>query len=237
MKKIVALLLTISMLFTFIACADKSEDTNAAKNSSTNTDSSANASSGDEKIVNGDGEEFTYNPEDRGEIISVGQGIGGTKINLAGDEYSFPMKISELFDNGWGLHPGYEYKTEFQAMSKTTLISYYLVHENGSRIHLLRLMNDSAESKNIKDCTILSLSVDKEDLKADSNFIVPGGINFKSKAADTIAVFGNPNKTTEFMKSYNSGRMLVYDTHIVSSIAYKFNFEEDSLYSMTISVG
>ncbi len=235
MKKTVALLLTFLMLFTFIACADKSEDANAAENSSANADSSANTSSEYEKIVNGDGEEFTYNPEDRGEIISNGEGIGGSKINLAGDEYSFPMKISELFDNGWGLHQGYEYQTEFQAMSKISLVSFYLVHENGSKIHLLRIMNDSAESKNIKDCTLLSFSVDKEDLKADSNCIVPGGINFKSKAADTISVFGNPNKTTEFIQSYNSGRMLVYNTHIVSGIAYKFNFEEDSLYSMTIS--
>ena len=239
MKKILALVMTISMLFLLAACGEKESGTNTdagninqTQSSETKGSESTGEDSASDKIVNDDGEAFTADVSKIGKIKEGAEPLESTKFELAEKTYSFPIKMSELFDNGWNLSKGYVYETEFDANTKTGLVSYYLVHESGMSIHLDQMMNDSAEKKDIKECTLTGFSIQTYDIVTESDFVLPGGIVPLSTAANVIEVFGNPNTSTTFTGySYNLEEQLTYAKHASSNIGYSFTFNEDGTIS------
>lgn len=244
MKRVFALLLAITMLFLLVACGEKENDTQVDSNSTTNQtqssdDKETTGTEGDantNKIVNDDGDEFIADVSASGKVKEGAESLSSNKFELAGTTYTFPIKMSELFANGWDLSKGYEYKTEFDANTKTDLISYYLVHESGMKIHLDQMTNDSSEKKDIKECTLTGFSVQTYDLVAETDYALPGGIVPLSTAANVIEVLGNPNTTTEFTGySYNLEKQLTYSKHTSSNISYSFTFNEDgTIYAVHI---
>ena len=244
MKRILAMLLAITMLFLLVACGEKENNENADGNATTNQTQSAenkdtettDGESSAGKIVNDDGEEFTADVSAPGKLKEGAESLNSNKFELAGTTYTFPIKMSELFDNGWDLSKGYEYQTEFDANTKTNLVSYYLIHESGMRIHLDQMTNDSAEKKDIKECLLTGFSIQTYDLKTESDYTLPGGIVPMSNAANVIEAFGNPNTTTEFTGySYNLEEQLTYAKHASSNISYSFSFNEDgTIYAVHI---
>ncbi|MBR3974780.1 MAG: hypothetical protein IKJ88_02855 [Clostridia bacterium] len=245
MKKLFALLLAVTMLFLLVSCTKDENNTNTDSETTTSqTQSSENNDSETiesepvvDKIVNEDGEEFIVDISNYGKVKEDAAAISDNKFELAGTTYTFPIKMSELFDNGWKLSDGYEYQTEFDANTQTSLISYYLVHESGIKIILGQITNDSAEKKDIKDCILTRFSIDTYYLETDADFVLPGGIVPMSTAANILEVFGNPNTTTDFtMYSYSMDDQLTYSKHASSNISYSFKFNDDgTLYSVHIN--
>lgn len=244
MKKILIYFLSTILLLLMTACGKENSTTNFENSTNTtqsqifeNTDA-ANTESEPiaNKIVNDDGEEFTADVSNPGKLREGADPLSSTKFELAGTSYTFPIKMSALFDNGWELSKGYEYQTEFDANTKTNLVSYYLVHESGMEIHLDQMTNDSAEKKDIKECTLTGFSIHTYNLVAESDYALPGGIVPMSTAKNVIDVFGNPNTTTEFAGySYNLEEQLTYAKHVSSNIRYSFSFNEDgTIYAVHI---
>lgn len=186
------------------------------------------------KIVNESGEEFTVDVSVMGDVKKGAPSISSNEIELAGTTYTFPIKMSELFNNGWELKKGYEYDREFDANSRTSLISYYLVHESGMEIELRQILNDSSENKDIKDCKLIEVNLLTYDLATRSDYVLPGGIVPTSTAANVLNVYGDPNTTTTFSQySYSIGTQLIYGKHPSSGITYFFHFKEDgTIYSV-----
>lgn len=236
MKKLFALLLAVTMLFLLGSCAKNENNTDTSTESTTNQPQSTENNNeettiqadNDNKLVNDDGEEFIVDISNYGKVKEGAAAISDNKIELAGTAYTFPIKMSELFDNGWDLSSGYEYETEFDANTQTSLISYYLKHESGLEITLSEVTNDSAEKKDIKECTLTGVWLYSYNFETESDFVLPGGIVPASTAANILEVFGNPNTSTEFTGySYNMDAQLTYSKHAVSNISYSFSFNDD----------
>ncbi len=245
MKKLFALLLAITMLFLLGSCTKGGNNTdtttpenttNQTQNTENNNEETTIQTDTNNKIVNDDGEEFIVDISNYGKVKEDAAAISDNKFELAGTTYTFPIKMSELFDNGWKLSDGYEYQTEFDANTQTNLISYYLVHESGLKIILEQMTNDSAEKKDIKECTLTRFCLDTYYLETDSDFVLPGGIVPASTAANILEVFGNPNTSTDFTGySFNLDDQLTYSKHPTSNISYSFAFNDDgTLYSVHI---
>ena len=234
MKRILALMLSVVMMLFLTACGEKGNITNSGDN--VNQTQNSGAENNLTEIVGDNGEKFTADLSNVGTVKEGAEAISSTKFELAGTSYTFPINMSEMFNNGWALSKGYEYETEFEANNSTNLVSYYLVHESGMQISLNQITNDSSESKDIKECSLTGFSIKKYDLAGDSDFVIPGGIVPKSTAANVISVFGNPNDAGEFSQdSYNLDEQLTYVQHNSSNISYSFSFSEDgSLYGVNI---
>ena len=237
--KITSLVVAVLMILTILAGCGNTKKSDA-KSSENNTNVSNNNTVDSEEIINDEGEKFTIKATTSGEIKKGAVDIGGDKFEIEGHTYSFPIKMSDLFDNGWSLSNGYDYQTEFEGNSTTNLISYYLAHKDGMKISLEQMTNESSETKDIKDCLLTGFSIDNYSLKVGSYFVIPGGITNNSNANDVLSVFGNPNKTNSFKgDSFNLDDQLTYSKHAVSNIGYSFTFDDEdgSIYSIHISYG
>lgn len=229
----IALLMILSI---FAGCGNtKNNGENTPKS---NTNAGENNIVDSNEIINDDGEKFTVNVTATGEIKKGAVDISGNQFELEEHTYSFPIKMSELFDNGWNLSNGYDYQTEFEGNSTTNLVSYYLIHKNGTKITLDQLHNEATETKDIKDCTLTGFQIDSYGVENGSSFVAPGGITLNSNAKDVLSVFGNPNKAKDFKgDSYNLDDQLTYLNHSISNISYSFTFDDEdgSMYSIHIS--
>lgn len=203
--------------------SDTEADTSEKENENTHNSSSVT------KIVNDEGEEFIVDLSNVGKIKENAESISSTKIELAGKAYSFPIKMSELLDNGWNLSDA---QTEIEANSEINLVSFYLTHESGMKIVLVEMVNDSAAKKNIKECTLTHFWIDPSYLESENDFVLPGGIVLMSTAANVLDVFGDPNTSTVFTDySYSGDDYLSYNNHSDSNICYGFSFNEDGTIS------
>lgn len=177
------------------------------------------------KIVSESDEKFTVDVSVVGDVKTGAPSISSNEIELAGTTYTFPVKMSEMFNNGWKLKD--EYDREFEANS-TTSIWYYLVHKSGTKIVLVEIVNDSSEKKDIKDCTLTEVVLYTYALATRSDYVLPGGIVPTSTAANVLNVYGDPNTTTTFSQySYSTDDQLVYRRHPSSGITYNYTFNED----------
>lgn len=232
--RLFSLIIALLMVLTMFAACDSTEAT-PTTNDDVDADITSVIVNDDGKTINADKDEFTVDVSNSGELKEGAEPISSNKFELAGTTYTFPIKMSELFNNGWSLSKGFKYQTEFDANSKTNLVSYYLVHESGAEIMLEQMTNDSSEKKDIKDCTLTAFGINSYS-SSDFKFVLPGGIIPTSTAANVLDVFGDPNTTTEFAGySYNLEEQLTYEKHISSNISYSFAFNEDgSFYSIGI---
>lgn len=244
MKKILALLLAITMMGLFSGCANKTEvtDDNVTLQSAEKNDVLENEDVPEKNvestgIVNDDGEVFTADLTTKGEIIENAEPISSNNIIIQGVTYTFPIEMSKLINNGWRLRDGFEYDNEFEPNSETNTISYYMVHDSGAEISIDRVKNESDEVKGLEDCKVTRLGIYSYDVVDTKFLVVPGGICIGSKAADVVSVFGDPNKTTDFVGySYSLDDQLTYVEHKTSKMVYIFTFNEDgSMYSMDVA--
>ena len=227
MKKVYLIVISILFIINLCACGTPGAKDNTNQNNDSLTSTTAN------RIINDEGDEFTVDLSRTGNIDKSADTISGNKINIDGVNYNFPFRISELFDNGWELNKGYDYKTEFEGNTRTDLISYYLKNKNGDEIELDQLLNDSYETKSIEECLLTGFQVNIYDPEEDTKIITPGGITQYSTAADVLSVFGDPNKSRDFGKdSYNLASQLTYYDQKDSSISYTFCFHDDGTMSL-----
>lgn len=224
---------SIMMLTVFVGC-DSKEKTTTTEDVDKHIDHVTN--DGSTEIITSDEVDFTVDISNLGEIKDGAAPLNSNIFVLAGKTYTFPIKMSDLFNDGWSLSKGFKYQTEFKANSKTNLVSYSLDHKSGMSIELSQIKNDSSETKNIKDCTLTAFDIYLYDVQTDSDFVIPGGIIPTSTAANVLKIFGEPNTTTEFTGySYNLEQQLTYAKQNNSNISYSFSFNDDgSLYYISV---
>lgn len=231
MKKIMSLLLIITMLFLLAACGDKENNTNVDSDTFINQPQSyenTEAGSTTEKIVNDDGEEFIVDTTTTGEIKENYDPVSSTKITIDNVEYSLPFKSSELLNNGWILAG--EFDEDFSPNTSTTLLSCYLVNDNNERILIDCIFNNNDTAKPFEECLVLDFEVYEEAY----NYILPGGITNNSTAGDVLSVYENPYTTSYFEDGYNFDDNLYYYEQIDSQIDYQFTFNEDGTINRVI---
>ncbi len=183
-----------------------------------------------EEIVGEDGERFEADLSVYGRVASEAADLDSSTIVLRGKAYDFPMRVSELMDNGWHFSENGSFDNAFKPKVTTSLITFYM-YNGGTEIMLNKVYNDSDDVAKIEDCLLLGLSIGidyDEGAEPDCEFILPGGIIGYSTAADVLSVMGDPNKTKAFDYGYNSDYQLSYREHKISGLSYNFSFQDPS---------
>ncbi len=234
MKKIVAMVLIVLAVMSILmlsACGSEEDSKTDKSEASASEDVSKNDIEQNEES---DDEAFIVPTENKG-TIKEGVSINSNEVTISGKTYAFPVKISDLLSDGWYLSDNLEFDNEFGAKGTTSLIGFSLYHEDGSEISLSSLYNDSDEVKKFEECILTGIEIYIYD---NVDFVFPGGITNKSTAADVLAVYGDPNETTDFDSGYNLNKQLTYvgNKETGFRISYVFNEVDGTLYAANIEI-
>lgn len=152
--------------------------------------------------------------------------INSNRMILDGDTYSFPIKLQNLYDNGWAVSEISTFAYDDISSGKSSTIG--LIIQKGSNKLWISSMNNYTDAEcKIADCYISSLMLFKDEVTDSSEFVFAGGVTQKSTVADVFTYFGSPMDTTDF----NSGSVIVneveYWKNKVSNLTYTFDFKDD----------
>ena len=185
------------------------------------------------EVINEDGVLCDIDIFTGGEIAENAVPISGKTIVLAGQSYEFPIKVSDLTNNGWKLENPLGYiGNSFTGYVYLGLLFWNecdtLVHESGAKIHLHTVYSETTVF-NLTECTIsrFQICTDSNTRKLEADFVLPGGITQHSKAADVIQVYGNPNSSKKFMLSKSSEDSFNYSRQDHSQFSYIIQFHKD----------
>ncbi|MBR3971966.1 MAG: hypothetical protein IKJ83_03685, partial [Ruminococcus sp.] len=172
MKKIIALILIIMALSSFAACdgqknnTDKPQPMEVEATLAVDTDATG--------------------------IVQSAVAIDSKRITLGDKEYEFPVVVSELVDDGWYFDENVRENLEPVDASVTKeLYDMNLYHdEYGMRLMLLEARNDKAEEQELRDCYLTKIGINRSMMEDPEkvNIVLPGGITFKSTAADVLSI-------------------------------------------------
>lgn len=246
MKKIVGLLLTISMLAAVLAGCNMK---NSAAESDTLLQTEKIQDETDTKIPESSSpsSEVTINkivdPEDgtildvdltvRGEIKSKAPSMTTGEFILEGTTMQLPFDGVALSDKGWHFSENSSAKdTVIDPNSTTNLVSFYIYDTDGNEMLLYQAINDSDSAKPVLECQISSFRADT--LSLDETFgdlVLPGGICLYSTAADVIEIFGTPEKNSHFESVYVYESGIYYVDNKDSGLCYDFRFYDSEDYN------
>ena len=126
--------------------------------------------------------------------------IDSGKITIGDKEYVFPMLVSELVDDGWYFDENARERLAemdlVEAKSTRTIDDFNLFHDeyaDGFRLMILGVYNDGDEPAQIRDCYLGAISVNATMVTSPEklNLVLPGGVTWKSTAADVVSIYGN----------------------------------------------
>lgn len=253
MKKLLAIILTITAIATlFSSCSNNdttndsnnneqvnqnNEDVQSENNQADDTTKNTSASNTNNKIINDDGEEFIVDTSVKGSIKTGAESIDSNKVIINGVTYEIPCMTSELFNNGFYLSDNMTFENEFDANASTNLISFDLYNDEGNFIDLSQIYNNSDSTKTLEECLLTELRIDVDEITyADAafDFVLPGGITKDSTAADILEIYGNPNSSDVFKNGYNLEHQLTYNNHNSSHMSYSFCFNDDGTLSLAV---
>ena len=151
--------------------------------------------------------------------------ISANTVNIDGKEYTFPIAVSDLLNDGWTIaedklaaeyEPGYEIEGGSTAVKKSDTDKFFI----------RGVYNDSDETKTLEDCIISGIQATfsvADDLKLG----LVCGVSEKSTYDEVLKAFGDPENTTTFKRGRKDEKSLAYDVQNDSKLNYNFNFEED----------
>ena len=151
--------------------------------------------------------------------------ISANTVNIDGKEYTFPIAVSDLLNDGWTIaedklaaeyEPGYEIEGGSTAVKKSDTDKFFI----------RGVYNDSDETKTLEDCKISGIQATfsvADDLKLG----LVCGVSEKSTYDEVLKAFGDPENTTTFKRGRKDEKSLAYDAQNDSKLNYNFNFEED----------
>lgn len=127
-------------------------------------------------------------------VVQTDMPLENKRIILGNKEYDFPLVVSELIDDGWYFDENARERLEpIGANVSTELYDMNLYHdEYGMRLMLLSIRNDSDTEQELRDCRLTKIGINRsmiEDLEK-VNIVLPGGVTFKSTAADVVDIYG-----------------------------------------------
>ena len=184
MKRIIVLLLVLLMVVLSAACTDQTKnDKDTEKNNTP-------------MVV-----EPTLAVDVNATGIVADTPIDDRKITLGDKEYEFPILVSQLTDNGWYFDENARENLEpVEANANKELYDMNLYHdEYDMRIMLLSAKNESDKEQELRDCYLTKIGINRSMMEDPEkvNIVLPGGVTFKSTAADVLRIYGpaenNPN--------------------------------------------
>lgn len=161
--------------------------------------------------------------------------IKSTKVTLYGKTFSFPVKISELFDNGWSLPDNMNYTREFEPQKFTDVSGVKLQHNDGGKIGVTGVCNIDSTPKKLNDCLLISFTIEEDSINeflGENAVVLPCNITAKSSYKDIVSAYGEPNETNKLFESASiiSGtengadfKTILYNNQINSEATYSFS--------------
>lgn len=214
MKKLIALVMLVLVLASFTACtSDNNKD--------------------DDNKIQTILPTLSVDMDATGVVAENPAPMDSGKITLGNKEYTFPMLISELTDDGWYFDENArERLAEMElipANSTETLADMNLFHNEyagGMRLMLLGVYNDGDEEAELRDCYLGAMAVNATMAAnpEDINIVLPGGITFNSTASDVVAAYGDSYDHPEFLGAQLDSSSAEYRGN---NFNVSFTFEED----------
>ena len=151
--------------------------------------------------------------------------ISANTVNIDGKEYSMPIAVSELLNDGWTIaedklaveyEPGYEIEGGSTAIKKSDTDKFFI----------RGVYNDSDETKTLAECKISGIQA-TFSVAGDLKLGLVCGVSEKSTYDEVLKAFGDPENTTTFKRGRKDEKSLAYDIQNDSKLNYNFNFAED----------
>lgn len=227
MRNYIAMLLVcICAASLLVACTsdDTQDDTKQTLDVTEETEETVEGYEGEK------GKPLTVDFKTHGEITSDAGSIETMAITLAGVTYDLPCAVSKLLDNGWRFYADEIAEQSVSAQTETSVMGFNLYYGESEVVtaEIGRLRNDSTAKASVRDCVVTKISITIPEKAEDVvSFVLPGGINERSTAADVIEVFGSAtdNEAFDFVQTGTS--MLFYSEHKATGASFAFNFSDD----------
>lgn len=244
MRRALTFCLSLLVLLTLVACGEPTPQddptegttttTTTATTTTTNEDATTSTDEGD-TIPTG----LTVNTQATGAVKPDAATVGAKTITVGGKTYDFPCRVGDLMADGWYLSDKVT-TDNFLAKTSTTLMGYFLYHNEASGVvsefQMGVVYNDASTNQDLRECwlTCAAFFVNTGD-QGTEDFLLPGGINKSSTAADVLAVFGEPDNNPQFEIAFAMEDQLSYHNHKDNGLTYYFAFNEDgTIYTITI---
>ncbi len=227
MKKMIAMLLVcLCMAGIFTACG--TEDAQGGEQQTQDVTETT-----EETVAGYEGEKgkpLTVDFESHGEITPDAGTIETMSITLAGVTYSLPCAVSKLLENGWRFYSDAIADQSVDGEAHTYVMGFNLYYGESeiATAEIGRLRNDSSAKAAVRDCFITKISINIPENAEDAiSFVLPGGINECSTAADVIEVFGPATGNDAFDYVQTGTSMIFYSEHKNTGASFAFNFNKD----------
>ena len=243
MKRALILCLSLFILLSLTACGETPPQSDPTPSTTTTTTTTTTTANGDNTTSADEGDTvpsgLTVNTQATGTVTPNAADAGGKTITLGGKTYDFPCRVGDLMADGWYLSDKVT-TDNFLAKTSTTLMGYYLYHNEASGVvsefQMGVVYNEFDTNRDLRECllTCAAFFVDTGE-QGTEDFLLPGGINKSSTAADVLAVFGEPDDNSQFEVAFAMEDQLSYHNHKDSGLTYYFAFNEDgTIFSVTV---
>ena len=168
------------------------------------------------------------------------------KIRMNGKEYSFPMKVSDLANNGWSIQSS----TNSDILDKTTnsiiekfdnpdviYYGYNLIYFVQNNLTLKVYFNLNQTDTKVIDTDVIAMEVTKTDDKVDANIDLNGlGFDKKLIASEAKRIFGDKNFSISDDTEYNTYKFFHEVNEKTYSIVYNTDMCSNEIKSVAINV-
>lgn len=112
---------------------------------------------------------------------------------LDGKVYSFPMKLSELLNDGWHISNNYDNVDDFELEAGEMSQEFEVFMDDSSSYLSVSVINDTGDTSTVHDCLISSLSI----MTSRFDVTLPGGLTETAKPDDIEKAYGTATDTDE----------------------------------------
>lgn len=154
------------------------------------TPSSSNGSNGSATVGSSSG-----SGEGEGtDLNSTNASIYDFAVSIDGVEYTLPIALSEVLENGWGLEESVLDKHGEKMLSDTTMINYIYLVKGDWKIEIV-LENLTGEEATIEELSIIELTF--ETVNEYPEVVLAEGITLNSTLNDVLTAFGQYSEASE----------------------------------------
>lgn len=223
---IAMLLACVCVASMLVACTseDTQDDTKQTQDVTEETEETVEGYEGEK------GKPLTVDFNTHGEITPDAGAIETMALTLAGVTYDLPCAVSKLLDNGWRFYSDEIADQSVSADTETAVMGFNLYYGESEAVtaEIGRLRNASTAKATVRDCVVTKLSITiPENAEDVVSFVLPGGINERSTAADVIEVFGSATDNEAFDFVQTGTTMIFYSEHKTTGASFAFNFNDD----------
>lgn len=227
LRNYIAMLLVcvcVAGMLTACASEDTQDDTKQTQTVTEETEETVEGYEGEK------GKPLTVDFKTHGDITPDAGSIETMAITLAGVTYNLPCVVSKLLDNGWRFYSDEIADQSVAADTETSVMGFNLYYGESEIVtaEIGRLRNDASAKASVRDCVVTKIAITiPENAEEVVSFVLPGGINERSTAADVIEIFGAATDNEAFDFVQTGASMLFYSEHKTTGASFAFHFSDD----------